>query len=271
MIMSKKAILVVSFGTTYRETREKTIDILERRVAEEFPGWEVRRAFTSKIVIKILKKRDGIHVDYITEGLERMATDGIRDAIVLTTHIINGIEYDLITSFVKERAGEFDSIRVSTPMLTAKEDYHQFIEGLKATYLKRCTGKDALVLMGHGTVHYANASYSQLQLELLSSGIFNVVITTVEGFPDFYSSLKLMSGMRFDKVYVAPLLLVAGDHATNDMAGDEDDSLKSVLEREGYSTECIIQGLGEHTVFQDIFIRHLREAMEREPVAKDSH
>ncbi len=255
--MTKKAILVISFGTSYKETREKTIDAVEKDVAERYPDWEVRRAFTSRKIIKKLKERDKLHIDYIDEALERLIDDGFTDVVVLLTHVMNGIEYDDVVRIVSEYCEVFEHIYVTKPLLTTEEDYDKVIKALDETYFRRVfeksSGKTAIVLMGHGSEHYANATYSQMQMKLYALGYEHVYVTTVEGFPTFDDTMKTMSDHKYSKVVLIPFMMVAGDHATNDMAGDEEDSLKSKFVSAGCEVECILEGLGEHKAFQDLF------------------
>jgi sirohydrochlorin cobaltochelatase len=262
-----KVILVVSFGTSYKETREKTIDAVEKAVAENYKDWEVRRAFTSKMIIKKLKERDGICIDYITEALQRLVDDGVKEVVVLPTHIMNGIEYDDVARITASFADKFDCIRMSKPLLTSEKDYDDAIEALNESYFKRIfkdssLGK-AIVFMGHGSEHYANASYCQLQMKLLSLGYDHVYVTTVEGYPSFDDTMRFMSGHKYPKVCLIPFMLVAGDHAVNDMSGDDEDSLKSKFVSAGCEVECLLEGLGEQKAFQSMFLKHLKDAMEQ--------
>ena len=265
-IMKKDAILIVSFGTSYKETREKTIDVLERRVAEEFPDWDVRRAFTSKMVIRILRKRDNIKVDYITEALQRLVDEGFKNVIVLPTHIINGIEYDDIRMITDGFRNRFYTVRIGGAMLSCGEDYAASIEGIKNVYMNRFlkegdTGK-AMVLMGHGSDHFANACYSELQMRLRKNGIEDVYVTTVEGFPSLDYTIEKITEKDYRSICLVPFMVVAGDHAINDMAGYEDDSLRSRFFKLGYDVECVLEGLLEHKEFQDIYINHLIKMIE---------
>ena len=265
--MTKKAILVVSFGTSYKETREKTIDALENAVAKRYPDWEVRRAFTSKMIIKKLKERDGLFIDYITEALQRLVDDGFQEVAVLPTHIMNGIEFDDVARITASFADKFEKVHISKPLLTSEEDYDAVIEAVDEAYLKRIfkgsSDGSAVVLMGHGTVHYANASYCELQMKLWSLGYEHVYVTTVEGFPTLDDTMRSMSGHKYSKVYLIPFMIVAGDHATNDMAGDDEDSLKSRFIAAGCDVECFLEGLGEHRPFQCLFLRHLKDSLEQ--------
>lgn len=261
--MFKKVILVVSFGTSYKETREKTIDAFEKAVAERFPDWEVRRAFTSKMIIKKLKERDGIHIDYVEEALQRLVDDGVSDVAILPTHIMNGVEYDDVARITAKYAEKFQSIILSKPLLSSDEDYDDAIEALNNTYFERFFGDSsdntAIVMMGHGSDHHANAVYSQMQLKLFTLGFEHVYITTVEGYPSFDDTMRLMAGHKYSKIVLIPFMMVAGDHATNDMAGDEEDSLKSKFESAGCDVKCVLEGLGEQKPFQNLFIERFSE------------
>ena len=265
---SKKAILVVSFGTSFNENRVKTIGAVERDIAEAFPDWEVRRAFTSKMIIAKLKKRDGEHIDYITEAIDRLADDGFTDIIVQPTHIMNGIEYDFVVEAVKERAGRFASVKIGKPLLTSLEDYNAVMDAIDRDIVPLAEevagGKTSVVFMGHGTEHFANATYSQLQLIMRISNHPNIYITTVEGFPDYHDTIKLMDGRGIRKAVLVPFMLVAGDHANNDMAGDEEGSMKNVFSKEGYTVFCILKGLGEFPAFRKLFVDHIAQAMKEE-------
>ena len=263
--MAKKGILVISFGTSYRETREKTIEALEKAVTEKFKDYDVRRAFTSKMIIKKLKERDGIQVDYVDEALKKFLNDGIKDVMVMPTHIMNGTEFDFVAHYVALFRDKFDNLRISTPLLSSEEDYDDVVKAIDESYVKRffkdSSNGTAIVFMGHGTEHFANATYSQLQLKLMALGYEHIYVTTVEGFPTFDDTMRFMSGHKYNKVILAPFMLVAGDHALNDIAGDDEDSLKSKFISAGCDVECIIEGLGEQKAFQDLFIKRLERAI----------
>lgn len=252
--MSKKAVLVVSYGTSYDCTRENTIGAVERAIAAAYPDREVRRAFTARMVIDILKKRD-IHVDFVKDALEKLVQEGFDDVIVQSTHIMNGGQFDYITESVREYKGKFDVLALGSPLLTTVEDYDIAVKTVISEFLPQ-EKNSALLLMGHGTVHYANATYSQLQMKFWTSGYENVFVTTVEGYPDFDNTVEMMRDKGFKSVRIVPLMVVAGDHATNDLAGDDEDSLKNIMKREGYEVECIVKGLGENAAFQKLFVEH---------------
>ncbi len=259
MSSGKKAILVASYGTSYDKTREKTIGAIERHIAESFPGWEVRRAFTSRPVIRILEGR-GIHVDFVDAALDRLADEGYGTVVVQPTLVMNGVEYDYMMEEVDKRRDRFDAIAVGRPLLTTSEDFDALIEAIESAYGPEAED-DAMVLMGHGTTHFANSAYSELQLRIIASGRRDVYVTTVEGFPNYESTLDLMKDGGRRDVVMFPLMIVAGDHANNDLAGDEDDSLRNVMIAAGYNPRCVVRGMGEYPEFRDLFRAHAADAI----------
>ncbi len=263
MVDGKKAILVVSFGTSYNNNREKTIGAIEADVRTRYPDWDVRRAFTSRMIIKKLRERDGICIDYVTEAMDKLVQEGYETVLIQPTHVMNGIEYDDVVKIASEHLGNIKSLRMGRPLLTSSEDYDALIEAVEEVLAKDLADGEALVLMGHGSDHYANATYSQLQMKLWLKGMRNVFVTTVEGFPGFGDTIGLMKEAGFSKAALFPLMVVAGDHATEDMAGDEDGSLKRCLMSEGFGVSCIVRGMGEFKEFRELFLDHIRDAMER--------
>ena len=253
MSSGKKAILVASYGTSYDKTREKTIGAIERHIAESFPGWEVRRAFTSRPVIRILEGR-GIHVDFVDAALDRLADEGYGTVVVQPTLVMNGVEYDYMMEEVDKRRDRFDAIAVGRPLLTTSEDFDALIEAIESAYGPEAED-DAMVLMGHGTTHFANSAYSELQLRIIASGRRDVYVTTVEGFPNYESTLDLMKDGGRRDVVMFPLMIVAGDHANNDLAGDD------VMIAAGYNPRCVVRGMGEYPEFRDLFRAHAADAI----------
>ena len=262
--MNGKYILVVSFGTSYAETRERTIEAIERQMAEEFPDYEVRRAFTSGMIIRKLRQRDGIEVDDLPTAFARLVEDGAEEVVVQPTHVMNGVEYDMVVDTVFQCYENFKRVGLGTPLLNSIDDYDRVVGIIRDEYLVD-EPDTAVVLMGHGTYHHANSAYPQLQLKLQLAGMDDVYVTTVEGFPDFDDTVSMMRGKGYRNVVLYPLMLVAGDHAINDMAGDEEDSLASVLKSEGYGVRSVIRGMGESPEFRRMFIDHARLAMARSP------
>ena len=257
---SKKAILVVSFGTSYNPTREKTIDVIESKIGDAFSDWKIYRAWTSKMIMAKLLKRDGIKINNVKEAMEQMRDDGITDVVIQPTHVINGIENDLMKEDALSWHDSFHSITFGTPLLTSEQDNCDMIEAIhqEFSYLK---ADEALVLMGHGTTHYANAIYAALDYTFKDKGYPNIHLGTVEAYPSMETLLKVIREQNPSKVVLAPFMIVAGDHARNDMASDDPDSWRCQFEAAGFPVECVLKGLGEYPEVQEIFIRHVREAM----------
>lgn len=257
--MQKTGILAVSFGTSYRDALTKNIEAIETDLGNAFPGCELRRAFTSGMIIRKLKNRDGLSVYTVEEALESFARDGITDLIVQPTHIINGIENDNMLAVLSSFRDRFHSIRVGAPLLSSTKDYHALIDSITEEF-PDLKSDEFLVFMGHGTEHHANAVYPALDYMLKAAGYKNIYIGTVEGYPDLTLVKELVRKEAPKKILLAPLMVVAGDHASNDMAGDEEDSWKSEFEREGYQVSCVLKGLGEYASIRKLFIEHAKAA-----------
>ena len=257
--MQKTGILVVSFGTSYHDSLVNNIQAIEKTIGESFPGCELRRAFTSGMIIRKLKTRDGIHVDTVAEALDSFLRDGFTDLIVQPTHIINGVENDHMLDVLRSYKNRFHSLRVGTPLLTTTEDYRALISSVMKEYTD-LKDDEFLVFMGHGTDHDANAVYPALDYMLKADGYSNVYIGTVEGYPDLSLVKDLVHKRSPRKILLAPLMIVAGDHASNDMAGDGSDSWKNEFLREGYEVSCILKGLGDAALDCSIFVDHAKEA-----------
>ncbi|CQR74409.1 Sirohydrochlorin cobaltochelatase [Sporomusa ovata DSM 2662] len=264
----KKAIIVVSFGTSYPETLKLNIESVENRIRAAFPEYEVRQAFTSRTVIRILSERDGIQIANETQALERLQAEGVQEVYIQPLHIVPGAEYEKIQKIVSHYIHEkvFEKIRLGRPLLYAMgqdnhpDDYEIAIKAL-ATQLPAADPAHAVVLMGHGGMHPANAAYGVLQLKLEDAGFTNTYIYTVEGYPSLARIISKLKQKQVKKVTLMPFMLVAGDHATNDMAGEEEDSAKSQLVAAGFAVEVYFSGLGENTAIQDIYVAHLKAAM----------
>lgn len=253
----KKAILAVSFGTSYEDTLQKTIAAVEDTLRAEFPGWEVRRAFTSGMILKKLRAR-GINIDSVAQAMARLETEGYTHIAVQPTHIMHGEEYEKLLSALEPFRGRLQ-IAVGEPLLNSQADFEAVSDAL-LQWLPHPKQDEALVLMGHGTPHFANSAYGQLE-QNLQDRCETVYVGTVEGYPTLervQNQLKRRPEIR--KVSLAPFMLVAGDHARNDMAGD-DDSWKQVLEDAGYETRCVLQGLGECPAIRALFAAHCGEAV----------
>ena len=258
---TKKAILAVSFGTSHNDTREITIDAIERDMQEAFPDYALYRAWTSKMIIKKLKERDNVHVFNVREAMEQMKKDGITDVLVQPTHVINGIENDLMKEDALAYRNDFHSISFGDPLLTSAEDNLAVIQAI-ADEFSDLAQDQVLVLMGHGTTHYANSIYAALDYTFKDKGYKNIFLGTVEAYPSMESLMRMVKEYNPSKVVLAPFMIVAGDHAKNDMAGDDPDSWYSQFKAAGFEVEPVIKGLGEYTGIRSLLVEHLRTAAE---------
>lgn len=256
----KKAILVVSFGTSYHATRRLTIDAIEQEIADSYPDYELYRAWTSKMIIAKLKKRDQIHVFNVREAMEQMMKDGITDVVIQPTHVINGIENDLMKEDALSYREHFQSIRFGTPLLTTEKDSQDVVQAVAEEFsdLKK---DEVLVLMGHGTTHYANSIYAALDYTFKDFGYKNIFLGTVEAYPSMQSLLRLVKEYQPKRVILAPFMIVAGDHARNDMAGDDPESWLCQFRDCGFEVEPVLKGLGEYPKIRSMFVSHIADAL----------
>lgn len=256
-----RAILVASFGTSYTDNLDRTIGAVERDISETFAGWEVRRAFTSTMVVRKIREAGSMSIDSIDDAFERLKKDGFDDIVVLPTFILHGEEYDRLIESVNCHACHFEKVCVAKPVFADPEDYARIYDAILPIIDEYRRGDTCIVLMGHGSKHESNGFYAGMNRLLESSGIDDVFITTVEGSPAFHDTIEEIGERGFTDAVVHPLLLVAGDHATNDMAGDEPDSLCSMLASAGIEPRAIVRGLGEYPVFRNLYIERVREIL----------
>lgn len=254
---TKKAILAVSFGTSHNDTRKITIDAIEKDIQDAFPAYSLYRAWTSRMIIKKVNSRDGVHIYTVKEAMEQMLQDGITDVLIQPTHVINGIENDLMKEDALAFQEQFHSISFGDPLLTSEQDNLAVIDAITSEF-KDLTKDEVLVLMGHGTTHYANAIYAALDYTFKDKGYQNIFLGTVEAYPTMESLLKMVHAYQPKKVVLAPFMIVAGDHAKNDMASNEPDSWHSQFKAEGYNVEPVLKGLGEYPGIRKLFIEHLK-------------
>jgi len=254
----KKAILVVSFGTTKDETREKNIAAIEREIQDQFPEDTVRRAFTSGTVIHRLAQR-GIQVDAVDQALERLRREKFEDVFILPTHLLPGEEYEKLLSLSAPYRASFRHFLVAKPLLYDTRDLTEVAEYIKETY--PMGEREALVLMGHGTGHFANLIYPAMDYILKNHGMSNAFVATVEGYPEFPDVLNTVKAEKFTSVTLLPLMLVAGEHAMVDMAGQDEHSWKNQCARAGMQVTCVLSGLGESDRIRKMYLRHLQECM----------
>ncbi len=256
----KPVILVVSFGTSYNDSREATIGAIEDAIRKANPDYEVRRAFTSQIIIDKLKDRDGIEIDNVEEAFARLKKDGVKELIVQPTHVMSGFEYDDLMKVVDAEKGNFTSLKVGSPLLTSDADYDAVIEAITAATAEYDDGKTLITFMGHGTEHEANATYAKLQEKLIAAGKTNYCVGTVEAEPSVDDVIAAAKAGGYTRVVLRPLMVVAGDHANNDMAGDEEDSWKTILQNEGFEVVTVIHGLGEIPDVCTVYVDHVKNA-----------
>lgn len=277
-------ILVVSFGTSFNDSRAADIKGIEDAIQAAYPDWSVRRAFTAQIIINHVQARDGEKIDNMEQAMERAVANGVKNLVVQPTHLMHGAEYDEMMELVDSYRDKFESVAVAEPLLGEVGSDATVINADKEAVAKAITAEavktagfdsvdaaaadgTAFVFMGHGTSHTAKVSYSQMQAQMNALGYKNVFIGTVEGEPeetDCENVIEAVKAAGYTKVVLRPLMVVAGDHANNDMAGDDDDSWKSQFEASGAfdSVECQIAGLGEIADIQQLYIAHTKAAVD---------
>lgn len=257
----KKAILVVSFGTSYHETRKKTIEPCENKIKESFPGYDFYRAFTSGMIINKLRKRDNMEIYNPLEVLEQLYKAGYEEVVVQSLHIICGEEYNKLKDMVQEYKDKFERISLGRPLLTYIDDYRETVEAVKQD-LEEMDIDEAIVFMGHGTEHESHSSYPAIEYMFRDYGL-NAYVGTVEGYPELEHVIKKLKNKNVKIVDLMPFMLVAGDHAINDMASDEEDSWKTILEEEGFKVKTHLRGLGENPYIQEKFKNHALDCLKQ--------
>lgn len=284
--IGENEILVVSFGTSFNDSRAEDIGGVEKTLQAAYPDWSVRRAFTAQIIINHVQARDDEKIDNMDQALERAVDNGVKNLVVQPTHLMHGAEYDELTEAVENYKDKFESVKIAEPLLgevgadetAINEDKAAVAEAITAEAVKTA-GFDSLdaakeegtafVFMGHGTSHTAKISYSQMQTQMEQLGYENVFIGTVEGEPEDTACEAVIEKLKnagYKKVILRPLMVVAGDHANNDMAGDDDDSWKSQFEASGVfdSIDTQIAGLGEIDAIQQLYVAHTQAAIDAE-------
>ena len=280
--IGEKELLVVSFGTSFNDSRTTDIKGIEDALAKAFPDWSVRRAFTAQIIINHVQARDGEKIDNMDQALERAVANGVKTLVVQPTHLMHGAEYDEMCEALDAYKDKIENIVVAEPLLGEVGNDATVINADKEAVAKAVVaaavadGKfesidkaaedgTALVLMGHGTAHVAKVTYSQMQTQMEKLGYKNVFIGTVEGEPEETSCEAVIEAVKtagYTKVALRPLMVVAGDHANNDMAGDDEDSWKSMVEAAGLTVECQIAGLGRIDAVQNLYVAHTQAAID---------
>ena len=281
--IGENEILVVSFGTSFNDSRVADIKGIEDALQEAFPDWSVRRAFTAQIIINHVQARDGEYIDNMDQALDRAVANGVKNLIIQPTHLMHGAEYDELMEAVEAYQGQFETVKVAEPLLGEVGTDAAVINADKAVVAEAITteavkgaGYDSLdaakedgvafVFMGHGTSHTAKVSYSQMQTQMGELGYDNVFIGTVEGEPEETACEAVIDAVAqagYTKVILRPLMVVAGDHANNDMAGDDEDSWKSIFTASGKfdSVDTQITGLGSIDAIQQLYVAHTKDVI----------
>ena len=282
--IGENELLVVSFGTSFNDSRAEDIGGIEKALIQANPDWSVRRAFTAQIIINHVQARDGEKIDNVDQALDRAVANGVKNLVVQPTHLMHGAEYDELVEALDNYKDKFETVTVAEPLLgevgsdatVVNADKAKVAEAITTEAVKTA-GFDSLdaakedgtafVFMGHGTSHTAKVSYSQMAAQMSELGYENVFIGTVEGEPEETACEAVIEAVKeagYTKVVLRPLMVVAGDHANNDMAGDDEDSWKSMFNASGAfeSVDCQIAGLGGIEAIQQIYVDHTKAAME---------
>ena len=280
--IGEKELLVVSFGTSFNDSRVADIKSIEDALQAANPDWSVRRAFTAQIIINHIQARDGEKIDNMEQALERAVANGVKQLVVQPTHLMHGAEYDEMCAAIEKVRDQFESVEIAEPMLGEVGDDATVINADKEAVAKAvvaaaleesgyettAAAKDAgvaYVLMGHGTAHVAKVTYSQMATQMAELGYENVFVGTVEGEPEETSCEAVIEAVKnagYTTVVLRPLMVVAGDHANNDMAGADDDSWKTMFEAAGFTVNCQISGLGRIADVQALYVAHTKAAID---------
>ena len=280
--IGEKELLVVSFGTSFNDSRVADIKSIEDALQEANPDWSVRRAFTAQIIINHIQARDGEKIDNMEQALERAVANGVKQLVVQPTHLMHGAEYDEMCAAIDKVRDKFESVEIAEPMLGEVGNDATIINADKEAvakavvaaaleesgYESTAAAKDAgvaYVLMGHGTAHVAKVTYSQMATQMAKLGYENVFVGTVEGEPEETSCEAVIEAVKnagYTTVVLRPLMVVAGDHANNDMAGADEDSWKTMFEAAGFTVNCQISGLGRIADVQALYVAHTKAAID---------
>ena len=280
--IGENELLVVSFGTSYNDSRVADIKGIEDALQAAYPDWSVRRAFTAQIIINHVQARDGEKIDNMDQALDRAVANGVKNLVVQPTHLMHGAEYDEMCEAIEQYKDKFESVSIAEPLLGEVGSDATVINADKEAVAKAITAaavadsgfesldaaKDAgtaFVFMGHGTAHVAKVTYSQMQTQMQQLGYENVFIGTVEGEPEETACEAVIEAVKaagYTNVVLRPLMVVAGDHANNDMAGSEEDSWKTMFEAAGFTVDCQIHGLGGIADVQALYVAHTKAAID---------
>ncbi|MCQ2541431.1 MAG: sirohydrochlorin cobaltochelatase [Lachnospiraceae bacterium] len=260
--IGEQEIMVVSFGTSFNDSRRETIGAIEKSVIAAFPEWDVRRGFTAQIIIDHVFNRDGEVIDNFGQAMDRAVDNGVKVLVIQPTHLMEGFEYNDVVDEAANYADAFEKIAIGRPLLDTDDDFDKVADIITAETAEYVDDDTAVVFMGHGTEAASNGVYAKMQTVLNDKGYDNYFICTVEAEPSFEDVIAAVKDAGYTKVVLEPLMIVAGDHANNDMAGDEDDSLKSMFEAEGIEVTCVIRGLGSMEGIQEMLVQKAQDAVD---------
>lgn len=255
-------LLVLSFGTSYNDSRRLTIGAIEGDLEKAFPDFSVRRGFTANIIIDHVQRRDNILIDDVDAALERAVNNGVKNLVVQPTHLMHGLEYDELVEEVGNYSDAFDQVVFGEPLLSSDDDFARVEKAITEWTASYDDGETAICFMGHGTEADSNEIYQKMQDLLTKDGYTNYFVGTVEAEPSLDDVLAKVQAGNYKRVVLEPLMVVAGDHANNDMAGDEDGSWKKTFEDAGYEVECLLRGLGENEDIRAIYVDHAKAAID---------
>ena len=260
--IGENELLVLSFGTSFNDSRRLTIGAIEDQLEKSFPDYSVRRGFTANIVIDHVAKRDGEKIDDIDESLKRAVDNGVKNLVVQPTHLMNGLEYEELKGDIAQYSDAFDKIAIGQPLLSSDDDFSRVENAIVDWTKDYDDGETAIVFMGHGTSADSNGVYQKMQDLLTKDGHTNYFVGTVEATPSLDDVMAAVKKGNYKRVVLEPLMVVAGDHANNDMAGDDKDSWKSQFGGAGYQVECLLRGLGENETIRQIYVEHAQAAID---------
>ena len=260
--IGENELLVLSFGTSFNDSRRLTIGAIEDQLEKSFPDYSVRRGFTANIVIDHVAKRDGEKIDDIDESLKRAVDNGVKNLVVQPTHLMNGLEYEELKGDIAQYSDAFDKIAIGQPLLSSDDDFSRVENAIVDWTKDYDDGETAIVFMGHGTSADSNGVYQKMQDLLTKDGHTNYFVGTVEATPSLDDVMAAVKKGNYKRVVLEPLMVVAGDHANNDMAGDDKDSWKSQFKAAGYQVECLLRGLGENETIRQIYVEHAQAAID---------
>jgi len=260
---AKPVILVTSFGTSFANSRHITIGAVEDDIREAYPDYDVRRAFTAQIIIDHIEKDTGRHINNFEEAIAKCVEDGVKELIVQPTHLTAGAEYNDIKKALEENKSKFEKTALGEPLLTSDDDYKKVLEAVTAAMKQYEADDTAIVLMGHGNEGSPAETYDKFQKMLDDAGKKNYIVTTVEQEPGFEDAVKAVKKGEYKKAVLRPFMVVAGDHANNDMADASDkESLAGMLEAEGVEVTSVIEGLGQIVDIDEIYVEHVKAAID---------